>query len=45
LQEWLKGKKSFVGGIAVKDANGWKVNSNKEYIYTPAMQGWDNLDL
>jgi type III restriction enzyme len=43
LQEWLKGKKGFTGGIAVKDANGWKVNSNKEYLYTPAMKGWDNL--
>lgn len=45
LQEWLKGKKGFVGGIAVRDANGWKVNSNKEYSYTPAMKGWDQFIL
>ena len=43
LQEWLKGKKGFTGGIAVRDVNGWKVNSNKEYSYTPAMKGWDNF--
>lgn len=43
LQEWLKGKKGFTGGIAVKDVNGWKINSNKNYSYTPAMKGWDNL--
>lgn len=40
LQEWLKGKKGFVGGIVVSDANGWKINPNKEYTYTPAMKGW-----
>ena len=45
LQEWLKGRKGFVGGIAVKDENGWKINSNKEYSYTPAMKGWDSLSL
>lgn len=45
LQEWLKGKKGFTGGIAVKDANGWKVNSNKEYTYTPAMKGWTPFNL
>ncbi len=44
LQEWLKGKKGFTGGIAVQDGpNGWKLNPNKEYSYTPAMKGWDNL--
>jgi type III restriction enzyme len=45
LQEWLKGKKGFVGGVVVSDANGWKLNSNKEYSYTPAMKGWDNFSL
>lgn len=45
LQEWLKGKKGFAGGIAVKDANGWKINSNKKYSYTPTMSGWDNFEL
>lgn len=46
LQTWLKGKKGFAGGIAVQDGpNGWKINSNKEYSYTPAMKGWDNLEL
>lgn len=43
LQEWFKSKKGFAGGIAVKDVNGWKLNSNKEYSYTPTMKGWDNL--
>jgi hypothetical protein len=45
LQEWLKGKKGFAGGIVVNDANGWKINANKEYSYTPAMKGWDNFLL
>lgn len=45
LQEWLKGKKGFDGGIVVKDVNGWKLNSSKEYSYTPAMKGWNNLEL
>jgi type III restriction enzyme len=45
LQEWLKNRKGFGGGIAVADVNGWKINSNKEYFYTPAMKGWNNLDL
>jgi type III restriction enzyme len=45
LQEWFKGKKAFAGGIVVKDANGWKINTNKEYVYTPAMKGWDNFSL
>ncbi len=45
LQGWIKGKKNFDGGIAVKDINGWKINSNKEYSYTPAMKGWDNLSF
>ncbi|MFA7315349.1 MAG: DEAD/DEAH box helicase family protein [Candidatus Paceibacterota bacterium] len=45
LQEWLKGKKGFAGGIAVKDVNGWKINSSKEYSYTPVMKGWDSFEL
>lgn len=45
LQKWIRGTKGFGGGIAVSDANGWKINSNKEYSYTPAMKGWNNLDL
>lgn len=45
LQEWLKTRKGFEGGIAVKDINGWKINENKEYTYTPAMKGWNNLTL
>ncbi len=43
LQAWLRGKKGFEGGIAVKDANGWKINQNKEYSYSPAMTGWGGL--
>jgi len=45
LQEWLKGKKDFVGGIAVKDANGWKINTSKNYSYNVSMKGWDIFDL
>ena len=45
LQEWLKGKKGFDGGIVVKDVNGWKINSNKEYSYTPSMKGWDQFSV
>lgn len=45
LQKWIKDKKGFEGGIVVKDVNGWKINSNKEYSYTPAMKGWNNLIL
>lgn len=44
LQEWLKDKKNFGGGIAVQDGpNGWKLQSNKKYKYTPSFDGWDNL--
>lgn len=45
LQRWLKSRKGFSGGIAVKDVNGWKINTNKEYSYTSAMKGWERLDL
>lgn len=45
LQEWIQERKGFSGGIAVKDANGWKLNSKKNYSYTPAMKGWDNLNF
>lgn len=44
LQEWLKGKKGFAGGIVVQDGpNGWKVNTNKTYTYSPSFERWDNL--
>lgn len=43
LQEWFKTKKGFAGGIAVKDVNGWKINSNKNYSYNSAMKDWNNL--
>lgn len=44
LQEWFKTKKGFSGGIAVQDGpNGWKLQSNKKYKYTPSFDGWDNL--
>lgn len=44
LQEWLKGKKDFAGGIVVQDGpNGWKINSNNKYSYSPSFEKWDNL--
>ncbi|MCC6323489.1 DEAD/DEAH box helicase family protein [Candidatus Nomurabacteria bacterium] len=44
LQEWFKRKKNFAGGIVVQDGpNGWKVNSNKTYSYSPSFDKWDNL--
>lgn len=44
LQEWLKGKKNFDGGIAVQDGpNGWKINNNKTYSYSTSFHGWDSL--
>lgn len=44
LQEWFKGKKNFAGGIVVQDGpNGWKVNSNKTYSYSPSFDKWGNL--
>jgi type III restriction enzyme len=43
LQEWFKTRKGFTGGIAVKDENGWKLNTNKEYLHTPTMKGWNIL--
>ncbi len=45
LQEWLKGKKGYAGGIVVKDPNGWKINTNKKYSYDSSMKGWDDFDL
>ncbi len=45
LQEWLKGKKGLAGGIVVKDANGWKINTSKNYSYNASMKGWDVFDL
>jgi type III restriction enzyme len=44
LQEWFKGKKSFAGGIVVQDGpNGWKINHNNKYFYSPSFEKWDNL--
>lgn len=44
LQEWLKGKKGFAGGIVVQDGpNGWKVNTNKIYTYSSSFKQWNNL--
>ena len=44
LQEWLKTNKGFDGGIAVQDGpNGWKLNNNKKYSYSPSFNGWTNL--
>jgi type III restriction enzyme len=43
LQEWFKNKKGFKGGIAVKDVNGWKINSDKKYSYSPSFKGWQPL--
>ncbi len=45
LQEWLKGKKGVAGGIAVKDASSWKINTSKTYSYNTSMKGWDVFDL
>ena len=44
LQEWLKGKKNFDGGIIVQDGpNGWKINRNQKYSYTQSLVGWEDL--
>lgn len=43
LQEWLKNKKGFAGGIAAPDGTVWKVNTNKTYTYSPSFEKWDNL--
>jgi hypothetical protein len=44
LQEWLKGKKSFAGGIVVQDGpNGWKIQDGKTYSYNQSFTGWKNL--
>jgi type III restriction enzyme len=45
LQKWIKEHKGFAGGIAVKDVNGWKINSNSEYTYSSSMKGWLNLNF
>lgn len=45
LQLWLKGKKGFEGGIAVQDGpNGWKINNNGRYSYTPSLDGWMDMN-
>lgn len=44
LQEWMTGKKGFNGGIVVQDGpNGWKLQNNRKYKYSPSFDGWDNL--
>lgn len=44
LQEWLKGKRGISGGIVVQDGpNGWVMNSNTKYSYSPSFKGWDQL--
>ncbi len=44
LQVWLKDKKKMNGGIVVPDGpNGWKINTNKKYSYSPSFEKWDNL--
>lgn len=44
LQEWLRGKKGFSGGIIVQDGpNGWMMNSNTKYSYSPSLKGWTAL--
>jgi type III restriction enzyme len=44
LQEWLKNKIGFNGGIVVQDGpNGWKVNINKSYSYSLSFDKWVNL--
>jgi type III restriction enzyme len=45
LQEWVKAKKGFAGGIAVQDGpNGWRLNNNPEYSYKPSLEGWKKLN-
>ena len=44
LQEWFKTRKGFSGGITVQDGpNGWKLQSERKYKYTPSLDGWENL--
>ena len=44
LQEWLKGKKNFDGGIAVQDGpNGWKLQNSAKYSYSQSFAGWKGL--
>lgn len=44
LQGWLKGRKGFDGGIAVQDGpNGWKLQNNAKYAYSPSLTGWKGL--
>lgn len=44
LQKYLKKIKSANGGIAVQDGpNGWKINNNDTYSYTPSLKGWKDL--
>jgi type III restriction enzyme len=44
LQEWLKTKKGFAGGIAVQDGpNGWKLSNTSPYSYKRSLEGWKKL--
>jgi type III restriction enzyme len=44
LQEWIKAKKGFDGGIAVQDGpNGWKLNNSSPYSYKRSLEGWKKL--
>lgn len=45
LQAWLRDQKGFRGGIAVSDGpNGWTLNDNTNYSYSPSLSGWKNLN-
>lgn len=44
LQEWIKGKKGFAGGIVVQDGpNGWKLQNSKIYSYNQSFIGWKDF--
>lgn len=46
LQEWLKGKKGFSGGIVIEDGpNGWKINRKSKYTYDSSLKGWEPLSF
>ena len=45
LQVWLKDKKDFAGGVVVVDGpNGWMLNKNHKYTYSPSLKGWTALN-
>jgi len=44
LQESIKGKKGFAGGIVVQDGpNGWKLQNSKVYSYNQSFIGWKDF--